>query len=100
MDDLSVFRRFFVVSNILRDLMGMLTGRDLSAPIEGSSDVLPINPFIQSEAPIQSNQTVGGQSPPIQGRRPAAPRRRRRVSAAPQLPNTARYGFPQPDESV
>jgi hypothetical protein len=99
MDDLSVFRRFFVVSNLLRDVIGMVTGRDLSES-GSSSGVPPINPFIQSEAPIQSDQTVGGQSPPIQGRRPAAPRRRRRVAAAPQLPNTARYGFPQPDESV
>ena len=99
MDDSSVFRRFFVVSNLLRDVIGMITGREPSGATEGSPGVSPVNPFIQPEAPIQSNQTVGGQSPPIQGTRPtAAPRRRRR--AAPQLPNTARYGFPKPDESV
>ena len=98
MDDLSVFRRFFVVSNMLREFVGMITGRDSSEAIGSSPGATPVNPFIQSEAPIQSNQTVGGQSPPIQGTRPAAPRRRRR--AAPQLPNTARYGFPKPDESV
>ena len=99
MDDLSVFRRFFVVSNLLQDVIGMITGREPADRVGSPSD-MPINPFIQPETPIQSNQTVGGQSPPIQGRRPAAPRRRRRVAAAPQLPNTARYGFPQPDESV
>jgi len=99
MDDSSVFRRFFVVSNLLRDVIGMITGREPSESMGSSPGETPVNPFIQSEAPIQSNQTVGGQSPPIQGTRPtAAPRRRRR--AAPQLPNTARYGFPKPDESV
>ena len=99
MDDLSVFRRFFVVSNLLREVIGMVTGREPSESIGSSPGATPVNPFIQSEAPIRSNQTVGGQSPPIQGTRPtAAPRRRRR--AAPQLPNTARYGFPKPDESV
>ena len=99
MDDLSVFRRFFVVSNLLRDIIGMVTGREPSESIGSSPGATPVNQFIQSEASIQSNQTVGGQSPPIQGTRPtAAPRRRRR--AAPQLPNTARYGFPKPDESV
>jgi len=96
MDDVSVFRRFFVVSNMLREFVGMITGRDSSEAIGSSPGATPVNPFIQSEAPIQSNQTVGGQSPPIQGTRPA-PRPRR---AAPQLPNTARYGFPKPDESV
>ena len=99
MDDLSVFRRFFVVSNLLRDVIGMVTGREPSESIGSSPGATPVNPFIQSETPIQSDQTMGGQSPPIQGHRPAVPRRRR-VSAAPQLPNTARYGSPPPDESV
>ena len=99
MDDLSVFRRFFVVSNLLRDVIGMITGREPADRVGSPSD-MPINPFIQSETPIQSNQTVGGQPSPIQGTRPAAVPRRRRRAAAPQLPNTARYGFPKPDESV
>ena len=81
MDDSSVFRRFFVVSNLLRDVIGMVTGREPSESIGSSPGATPVNPFIQSEASIQSNQTVGGQSPPIQGTRPtAAPRRRRRVA--------------------
>ena len=100
MDDSSVFRRFFVVSNLLRDVIGMVTGREPSGATEGSPGVSPVNPFIQSEAPIQSNQTVGGQSPPIQGTRPTAAPRRRQRGGSPQLPNTARYGFPQSDESV
>ena len=78
----------------------MITGREPSESMGSSPGETPVNPFIQSEAPIQSNQTVGGQSPPIQGTRPTAAPRRRRVAAAPQLPNTAMYGFPKPDESV
>ena len=105
MDDLSVFRRFFVVSNLLRDILGAMSGGGGQISPD-SPQVSPYasqpNPFTESEAPIKGNQTVGGQSPSIRGTRPAppprpAPRPRR---AAPQLPNTARYGFPKPDESV
>jgi hypothetical protein len=96
MDDTSVFRRFFVTMNILRELIGMVTGRDLGAT-EESTDPSLVNPFIKAtEAPIEGNQTVGGDSPPIPGTRPRTPRRRQH--RAPQLRNTARYGFPQDKE--
>ena len=99
MDDLSVFRRFFVVSNLLQEVIGMITGREPVERTGNTSGITPgPNPFTADEAPINGSQTMGGSSP-IQGTRPATPRRRRRREAPP-LPNTARYGFPASDESV
>ena len=95
MDDLSIFRRFFVVSNILRELLSSMNPTMGDAERVPSSNMAP-QPSSAVETPVDMSQTVGGGLPPIRGARPAASPRSRRRRAAPQLPNTSRYSFPKP----
>ena len=97
MDDLSVFRRFFVTSSIIQEIIGAITGRGVESSVGDTISVPPVNPFIQPEAPIDAKDTIGGPAPipgsrPVPSSRPRTPRRR--SPPIPQLPNTARYQFP------
>ena len=94
MDDLSVFRRFFVISDIIRELLATIS--PMMAGAVPAMTNTAASTSSTGETPVDMSQTVGGGLPPIRGARPAASPRSRRRRAAPQLPNTARYSFPKP----
>ena len=95
MDDLSIFRRFFVVSNILRELISSMNPTMGDAERVPSSNMAP-QPSSAVETPVDMSQTMGGGFPAIKGGRPARSSRPRRRRTVPQIPNTASYGFPNP----
>lgn len=90
MDDMSVFRRFFVVSGIIREFLTAMNPQMSVESIVGQTS------GGSSEEPVDASNTLGGSRPPIRGSRPVAASRTRRRRGAPQLPNTARYAFPKP----
>ena len=91
MDELSVFRRFFVVQNLITEILGALTGAGAppSSPNPANYQVTS-NPAQETDVQVPPSL---GNSNTISGTRPPSPRGRRRPPPPP-LENTVRHPFP------
>ena len=90
MDEMSVFRRFFVVQNLITDILGALTGAGTGTPQPSPANYqVTSNPAQEADVRVPSSL---GNSNTNSGTRPTSPRRRRRPP--PPLENTVRHPFP------
>lgn len=89
MDDISVYRRFFVIHSLLTEIMGGLTGA--IRPTSGlNNHVVSTTPGQETDVPPSL-----GNANTIQGARPTSSRRTRRLRKPPPPPdNAVRYKFP------
>jgi len=89
MDEISVFRRFFVVQNLITEILGALTGAGTPQSSPANYQVTS-NPAQETDVQVPSSL---GNSNTISGTRPPSSRRRRRPPPPP-LENTVRHPFP------
>ena len=90
MDDMSVFRRFFVISDLIREIMSQ---GGIRQPSFGSTEPSPMpdNGYVEENRDIPPH--IGGGQVPITGTRPTRSTRRTRREQS-STPPTDRYKFP------